>query len=92
MSTSNVVDQARNYWRKRYGRQVASRIAKLDTQAVSIISDESQNMIQMHLAFLDYLTRESAYACDYRVEFLTFYIQHRPDKTGMLQKKGAHQK
>lgn len=73
----------------KYRQSVSQQLDRMD-QAQERILEPTQDMVRAHLAFLDMLSAQSFGGepksadnpgRDYRLEFVTFYLQHRPEKT-----------
>ena len=82
-----------------YRQSVSQQLDRMD-QAQERILEPTQDMVRAHLAFLDFLTEESKLAFDaepsdtrekrdYRLEFVTFYLQHRPERKPINRHRGG---
>jgi hypothetical protein len=80
----------------KYRQSVSQQLDRID-HAQERILEPTQEMVRAHLAFLDMLSAQSFGGepktadnpgRDYRLEFVTFYLQHRPEKKRPINRGG----
>lgn len=70
-----MIDRAAILYRLRLRREAAAFEERLH----ALESDDALRlMLASHVAFLDHLTRESGGSVNYRTEFTSWYLTHRP--------------